>query len=203
MTQTDYVLGTHDEEITRLGLQHRVWRDRSLDAWRRAGFAAGQTILDVGCGPGFASADLAALGARVIAVDRSKRFLEALRRDRASSKIETHEADLDVDELPAQNADGAWVRWVFAFVHQPRRLFDRIRAALKPGGTIVIHEYFSYATWRFSERSEIFENFVATVMRSWRANGGEPDIGRDLLTWAGDDVVSAKPIVEIIKGMGA
>ena len=57
----DYVLGTHDEEIARLGLQHRVWRPRALDAWTRAGFTQGQTLLDVGCGPGHASVDLAEL----------------------------------------------------------------------------------------------------------------------------------------------
>jgi hypothetical protein len=27
MAETNYVLGTHNDEIARLGLQHRVWRD--------------------------------------------------------------------------------------------------------------------------------------------------------------------------------
>src|SRR5439155_25174453 len=77
----DYVLGTHDDEVARLGLQHRVWRPRSLDAWRRAGFTVGQTLLDIGCGPGWASADMAEIvgeSGRVVAVDRSRRFLEVV-----------------------------------------------------------------------------------------------------------------------------
>lgn len=197
MTSTEYVLGTHDEELTRLGLQHSVWRDRALDAWRRAGFGAGQTIIDVGSGPGYATADLAAIAGRVIAIDQSKRFLDALVRDRGRPNIETHQLDLNTEPLPVDDADGAWIRWVFAFVRNPRNLLDRIRAAVK--GTIVIHEYFDYSTWRFSERSPIFEDFVATVMRSWRATGGEPDIARELVTWLGDDVIAAKPIVEVIK----
>ena len=41
----DYVLGTQDEEIERLGLQHRLWRHRMLDCWRRARIRRG--------GPGF------------------------------------------------------------------------------------------------------------------------------------------------------
>ena len=51
----DDVLGTHDEEIERLGLQHRVWRPRVTDEWRRAGFTTGQPRLGLGCGPGYAT----------------------------------------------------------------------------------------------------------------------------------------------------
>src|SRR5467141_1320467 len=107
MTQTtgerDYVLGTHDEELLRLALQHRVWRPRALDAWRRAGFTVGQTLLDIGCGPGWASFDLAEItgpAGRVIAVDRSRRFLDSLEATaarRGLSNIETVEVDLDTD----------------------------------------------------------------------------------------------------------
>src|SRR2546428_12890176 len=83
--ERDYVLGTHDDEVARLGLQHRVWRPRALDAWRRAGFTAGQTLLDLGCGPGHATIDLAEIAGptgRVIAIDRSKRFLDTLETTR-------------------------------------------------------------------------------------------------------------------------
>src|ERR1700685_1425157 len=42
----DYVLGTHDGEISRLGLQHRVWRPHMLDAWMRAGMTTGSRVVD-------------------------------------------------------------------------------------------------------------------------------------------------------------
>jgi hypothetical protein len=47
----DYVLGTHNEELARLGLQHRVWRPVVLDCWQRAGITVGKRVLDVGRGP--------------------------------------------------------------------------------------------------------------------------------------------------------
>jgi len=56
-TENEYVLGTHDAEIERLGVQHRLWRHRTLDCWRRAGIKRGAAVLDVGAGPGFASID--------------------------------------------------------------------------------------------------------------------------------------------------
>jgi SAM-dependent methyltransferase len=205
--ERDYVLGTHDEEIERLGLQHRVWRPRALDAWRRAGFTVGQTLLDLGCGPGFATLDLAEIvgpAGSVIAVDRSRRFLDALeaaRQRRGLANIRVVELDLDDAVLPATGADGAWSRWVFAFVKQPRDLLARVAAALRPGGVLVLHEYIDYATWRFAPRSPEHEEFVRVVMESWRASGGEPDIGLDLPRWLaelGFEVRALGAIVDVV-----
>jgi SAM-dependent methyltransferase len=209
----DYVLGTHDAELARLGLQHRVWRARALDGWQRAGFGAGQTLLDVGSGPGYATRDLAEIAGahgRVLAFDKSARFLDALRGTAVRhglSNIIAKQIDLDADPLPVENADGArgahgaWVRWVFAFMADPRDLVARIGAALRPGGAIVIHEYFDYRSWSFAERSETFAGFVDTVMRSWRASGGEPDVGRALPEWleqSGFRVASVRPYIDVI-----
>jgi hypothetical protein len=34
-TERYYILGTQEEKLERLGLQHRVWRAVTLDRWRR------------------------------------------------------------------------------------------------------------------------------------------------------------------------
>ncbi len=207
-TEREYVLGTHDAELERLGLQHRVWRPRASMAWRRAGFTVGQTLLDVGCGPGYAALDLAEIvgpAGRVVAVDRSRRFLDALEaaaRTRGLANLDVRELDLDEQPLPALHADGAWSRWVYAFVREPRQLLERVAAALRPGGTMVLHEYVDYRAWRLSPRSEVFEEFVGEVMASWRASGGEPDIALDLPRWleALDfEIVRMEPIIEVAR----
>jgi SAM-dependent methyltransferase len=203
----DYVLGTHDEEVARLGLQHRVWRPRVLDAWTRAGIVAGQTVLDIGAGPGFATADLADIvgpAGRVVAIERSKRFLHVLHAERARrnlTQIITHELDLDDADLPASGADAAWCRWVLAFVTRPEALLRKVIASLRPGGVLVMHEYLDYATWKLMPRVPSFEVFVSAVMAIWREQGGEPDIGRDLPRWcadAGADVISLRPIIDVV-----
>jgi SAM-dependent methyltransferase len=207
-TERDYVLGTHDAEIERLGLQHRVWLPRASAAWRRAGFTAGQTLIDVGCGPGYAALDLAGIvgpAGRVVAIDRSRRFLgalEAAARAHGVGNVEVYEQDLDERALPVTGADGAWSRWVYAFVREPRRLLERVAAALRPGGVMVMHEYVDYRAWRLSPRSEAFEGFVAEVITSWHADGGEPDIGLDLPRWLvelGCEVVDLRSISEIAR----
>src|SRR5574341_2357266 len=113
----DYVLGTHDDEISRLALQHRVWRPRALDAWRRAGFTVGQTLLDIGCGPGHASVDLAGIvgpSGRIVAIDRSRRFLDALeatRLQRDLDNITTLELDLNAEgSAEAARREPGWPR---------------------------------------------------------------------------------------------
>ena len=62
--ETDYVLGTNDEEIQRLGLQHRVWRPTTLECWRRGRISIGSRVIDIGCGPGYATLDLAEIVGR-------------------------------------------------------------------------------------------------------------------------------------------
>ena len=206
--ERDYVLGTHDAEVQRLGLQHRVWRPRASDAWRRAGFTVGQTLIDVGCGPGYAALDLAEIvgpEGRVVAIDRSRRFLDVLEAAAAArglGHLDVRELDLDQQEVPRVEAHGAWSRWIYAFVRHPRRLLERVAAALRPGGVMVMHEYVDYRAWRIAPRNADFEAFVDEVVASWRANGGEPDIGQQIPGWLGDlgcEVVEMRSISEVAR----
>jgi SAM-dependent methyltransferase len=205
--EQDYVLGTDDQEIARLGLQHRAWRERALEAWRSAEIGSGQTVLDVGCGPGYASMDLAELvgpSGRVVAIDQSARFLEALGkmcRQRGISNVSAQRADLDAGEFPSVVADRVWCRWVLSFVKSPRDVLARMAAALRPGGVLVLHEYFDYSTWRTAPRCPQVEEFVNVVMASWRDSGGEPDIAMALPRWIeelGLEVRSIRPIIDIV-----
>jgi SAM-dependent methyltransferase len=206
-TDRDYVLGTHDAEINRLGLQHSVWRAMAHTAWRRAGFAAGQRLLDVGSGPGWATLDLAQLvgpTGHVHGVDRSRRFLDTLQaraREQGFENVSVTEADLDEASFEADSVDGAWCRWVLAFVLKPRDLLTRVTRAIKPGGTFVSHEYFDYASWRSLPPSAPFTEFVALTIQNWRNNGGEPDVGLQVPQWLeemGFRIESVTPLIYAI-----
>jgi len=114
----DYVLGTHNEELARLGLQHRVWRSVVLDCWQRAGITVGKRVLDVGAGPGYATVDLAEIvgpTGEIIALERSENFIRAMEqacRARSLSNVKIRQLDLVTDELPRENYDFSWCRWV-------------------------------------------------------------------------------------------
>ena len=199
----DYVLGTAADEFERLGLQHRVWRERMLDAWRRARIGPGQTVLDIGAGPGWASADLAEIvgpAGRVIALDRSESFLAAL-RGRCLSNVEVRAHDVSGAPFGEALADAAWCRWVLSFVEAPERTVGHIARALKPGGVAVFHEYADYGAWRMMPPDPEQERFRTLVVQSWRDAGGEPDVAMRLPEWleaAGLDVVEVRPLIEIV-----
>ncbi len=202
-----YIFGTHSAELERLGLQHRVWRPEVSDAWRRAGFTAGQTILDLGCGPGYASLDLAEIvgpSGRVIAVDRSPEFLGSLQsaaRQKDLRNISTHCVNFDEADVPEMEVDGVYDRWVFTFLRNPKKLLEQAVRNLRKGGRIVIHEYFHYRTFRFTSPAPAFDVFIDAVVKAWQEDGGEPDIAPKLLIWCeelGLTIESLKPIVQIV-----
>ena len=204
VAEEQYVLGTHDEEIERLGLQHRAWRPSGFAAWQAAGIREGHSVLDVGSGPGYAALDLSeTVGprGRVIAIDKSERFLGALESARRGN-ISTHCVDLETGKFPEVRAQRAWCRWVLSFVRNPREILANVATALDPGGVIVLHEYFNYSMWRAVPPCPELDEFVSAVMTSWRETGGEPDIARQLPCWLEElqfEIRQVRPIVNIVE----
>ena len=203
-SEADYVLGTHDEEVARLGLQHRVWRPVASDCWRRAGITVGSRVIDVGAGPGYATRDLAEIvgaSGEVLAIERSARFLEVAKQAcaaRGFSQVKFREADLMVESLGALNFDYAWCRWVASFVSSPEKLIHNIAAALRPGGFAIFHEYSHYESFGVMPRRPAVESFAREVMESWRATGGEPNVALEfpaLFREAGLKIVEVHPRV--------
>jgi SAM-dependent methyltransferase len=193
----EYVLGTGLDETVRLGLQHRLWSAAAHEAWERAQIRPGQTVLDLGCGPGYASLDMAELvgpGGRVIGIDESAIFLKQLQEQAAGRRLANVERVLgDVQELesaltsagvmapagpagPKPFLDLTYARWVFCFVSDPEKVLRGVADLTRPGGRIVVQDYFNYEAMTLAPRSEIFSRVVAAVGRSWRSRGGDPDI---------------------------
>jgi SAM-dependent methyltransferase len=199
----DYVLGTEADEIERLGLQHRVWRERVLDVWARAGIGPGQTVIDVGAGPGWATADLAEIvgpSGRVIALERSQSFVAAL-RGRNLANVEVRAQDVAEEGFGEGSADAAWCRWLLSFVAAPERTVRHIAEALKPDGVAVFHEYADYRAWQMMPPDPLIDRFRSLVIQSWRDAGGEPDVALSLPRWladAGLELVGIRPLIDIV-----
>jgi len=177
----DYILGTHDEELARLGLQHRVWRSVALDCWQRAGITVGKRVLDIGAGPGYAAIDLAEIvgpTGEVVALERSQNFIHAIESTclaRSVTNVKIHELDLMQDDLPKGDYDFLWCRWVVSFVDDPPLLIKKFGNVMPKGSVAIFHEYGHYETWRFFPQLPMQERFREHVIATWRESGGEPD----------------------------
>ena len=107
----------------------------------------GQVVCDLGCGNGYHSLPLArAVGerGRVLAVDLQPEMLELL-RERAEEEqltnIEYVEATADDPRLRARSCDLILMVDVYHELSYPRKVLRRLRAALKPGGRLVLVEF--------------------------------------------------------------
>jgi ubiquinone/menaquinone biosynthesis C-methylase UbiE len=204
----EYVLGTGNEELARLGFQHQVWAAETTQSWDRAGFGRGQTLIDVGCGPGFATFDLAErVGpeGRVVAIDLSERYVEHLRRQaglRGVAHVQAHAARVEALDLPEGAADGVFARWVFTFLSDPLRAAQGIARALRPGGRLLVIDYCRYRGFTMAPHHPVFDRVFAATQQSFADRGGNADVARDLppsLVAAGFRIIAVDPIVRAVR----
>jgi ubiquinone/menaquinone biosynthesis C-methylase UbiE len=204
--EREYVLGTHDAELARLGFQHQVWGEATVASWEHARFRRGDTLLDVGCGPGYATFGLANLvgpDGRVIAVDMSQRFIAHVRREaecRGIAHVHAEAQDLAELDLPDESLDGAFARWVMCFLPDPATVIARVARALRPGAAFAILDYSHYEGFRIGPPSAATERVFAAVAESFRAHGGNPNVGMELpaqMHAAGLEVREIRPLVRI------
>lgn len=187
--EREYVLGTDPAELERMGFQHRLWATEANELWRRANFAPGQTILDVGCGPGFASRELAELlkrEGRVIALDESRRYLDYLRASIASvggegsAPIEVVEGDAQAIDLPEASVDGAWTRWVLHFTPEPERVVESVARVLRPGGRWAVQDYCAWRNLFWGPRCDTLPLLRKGILGMYESQRADSDIGRKL-----------------------
>lgn len=201
-TTSEYVLGSDAEELRRLRFQHELWSEATRRLLDRAGFAAGDTLLDIGCGPGhttFMLRDRVGDRGRVIGIDSSEAMVATLRREaerRSASNVEALRQD--VGTLGGIHAiDGAFARWLFCFLNEPSPVVQRIAAALRPGGRLAVMDYFHYAAMTIEPRSAIFDRVVEAIAASLAQIGPGLQVGRQLpgmIVSAGLRVESLEPI---------
>ena len=206
--ENEYLLGTDDDELRRLGFQHQVWVREAAAAWERGGFGPGSHVLDVGCGPGYAALDLARLvgrEGRVVGVDVSARFVAHLQARAAAmglANVSVEVQDVEALSLPPESFDGAYARWVLTFVRRPEAVVAGVAKALRRGGRFVVHDYSRYAAFQVAPEHPAVHRVIEAVIASWTGGGGDPNVGARvprMMHDAGLEVVSITPISRIAR----
>lgn len=120
------------EGYERVASPQAAWAEEIL---ARASFAPGDHVLDAGCGGGGVTQQLLRRGLRVTAVDADAAMV-AKARETLPPEVRVLQQDLLDLELP-EPADGVFSCAVFHWVLDHDRLFERLHAALRPGGRLV------------------------------------------------------------------
>lgn len=121
------------------GTEPNAWLREHAGVWR-----AGQQVLCVADGEGRNSVWLAQQGLRVEAFDVAEAGLAKARQLAAERGVQVHfvHADCDTYAWPEGTLDGVAAIFIqFADPALRTRLFKRMVAALKPGGTLVLQGY--------------------------------------------------------------
>ena len=158
-------------------------------AYLLAHLRAGMDLLDVGCGPASITADLAERVApgRVVALDAASDALQAARATLSERGL-SEQVELtcgDVMALPFEDAsfDVVHAHQVLQHLADPVGALAEMRRLTRPGGMVAVRDaVYSAMTW-FPEPAGM-EQWRSVYMATARANGGEPDAGSRLLSWA-------------------
>jgi ubiquinone/menaquinone biosynthesis C-methylase UbiE len=141
--KTNYVIRGGAEGRERLRLLSQIHRQSTLDLLHRAGIQPGMVCLDVGCGGGDVSFELARLVApvgSVVGIDIDEVTIDIAQREALAQQLDNvafRTVDLEKGELPSQ-FDFVHVRFVLSHLRNPQKLLSAIRSALLPGGIIVV-----------------------------------------------------------------
>jgi len=130
------------EELKRLKMQATIALDIEKAVWSKAGLTSDMRVLDLACGPGFISCELARLVNKgdVTGVDISAELIATAHQAKASEKIENvmfQTGNLYELELPANRFDFVYARFVFQHLAKPQLALENILRVLKPGGSFL------------------------------------------------------------------
>lgn len=175
----------HDESVLR---SHR-WRTAANSAaYLLPHLRPGLRLLDVGCGPGTITADLAEIVSpgRVLAVDASDEVLAVARAEiarRGVANVDFIIGDVHELDLPDDAFDVVHAHQVLQHVADPVQALWEMRRVCKPGGVVAVRDS-DYDGFVWAPEVPELREWLALYQRLARANGGEPNAGRFLLAAA-------------------
>lgn len=176
----EYAIEGGRVDAQRLARQADVMRDATLSFLSRAGVASGWACLDLGCGDGQVTVELArAVGpdGRVVGVDIDAEALSVAREvaDRAGVQVQFRRGDATT--LAEHNRfDLAYSRLLLGHLADPVAALRAMRAAVKKGGVVAVEDLFT-GTLRSDPPRKALDRLQDLYSATVRFYGGDPTIG--------------------------
>jgi ubiquinone/menaquinone biosynthesis C-methylase UbiE len=148
---------------------------------------AGQDVLDVGCGPGTITVDLARRVApgHVLGIDLAEGPLAGARATAADQGVPVTFAVGDVYalDLPDDAVDVVHAHQVLQHLGDPVAALREMRRVCRPDGVVAVRDA-DYAAMTWFPADARLDRWLELYSQVARSNGGEPDAGRRLVSWA-------------------
>lgn len=186
--------GTYSQGHTASVLRSQAWRDvANSAAYLLDHLHPGMTVLDVGCGPGTITVDLAQRVApgRVVGVDNEPSVIAKAQQrahDLGVANVEFIVADIgDLRSSTARPAGGGFdlvhAHQVLLHLADPVRALSDMLGVVRAGGIVAARDtdYGAMTWWPPDPRLDRWLELYQAIARD---HGGEPDAGRRLLAWA-------------------
>ena len=176
----------HHESVLR---SHR-WRTAENSAAHLIPhLAAGQRLLDVGCGPGTITLDLARRVApgTVVGIDASPEVIAAAVAARDAAGRDAATVTLEVGDVYALDTDdGAFdvvhAHQVLQHLTDPVAALVEMKRVVTPGGLVAVRES-DYGAFAWAPDDTLLDRWLTLYHQVTRANGADADAGRRLPGW--------------------
>ncbi|MCO5317587.1 MAG: methyltransferase domain-containing protein [Microthrixaceae bacterium] len=175
----------HSDPVLR---SHRWRTARNSAAYLLDELAPGQHLLDVGCGPGNLTADLARFvdPGTAVGVDVAPGIIEVATGDNPRSEspnlsfrvADTYGLDFDDDTFDVVHA-----HQVLQHLSDPVAALQEMRRVLKPGGTLAVRDA-DYRAFMWSPGDPRLDRWQELYHQVTLSNGAEANAGRHLFRWA-------------------
>ncbi|WP_419999191.1 class I SAM-dependent methyltransferase [Streptomyces boninensis] len=145
-------------------------------------------VLDAGCGPGTITADLAALvpDGRVTGLEAAGGVLDQARTtaaERGLANVDFTTGDVHALDYADDTFCVVHAHQVLQHVADPVQALREFHRVTKPGGYVAVRDS-DYAAMTWFPLHPALDEWLDLYERVARANGGEPDAGRRLKSWA-------------------
>ncbi|SSC23968.1 Methyltransferase type 11 [Klenkia terrae] len=167
-------------------LQSHRWRTAENSAgYLLPHLRPGLDLLDVGCGPGTITVDLARRVApgRVLGVDVTEAPLAEARARVDGEQVEFAVGDVYALDLPDDSFDVVHAHQVLQHLTDPVAALREMARVCRPGGLLAVREV-DYAATTWFPADEGLDRWLDLYHRVARRNDAEPDAGRRLRAWA-------------------
>jgi ubiquinone/menaquinone biosynthesis C-methylase UbiE len=176
-----YVIRGGIEGRERLKVLSRVMQATTSLLFERVGITEGMTCLDVGCGSGAVTLELARrVGpcGRVVGADLDQTKVDLAGQEAEALGISNAEfCVLDIRDCPARyQVDVVYARFLLTHLQNPERLIKTFRQCLRPGGMVIIEDI-DFSGYFVFPSSRAFERFHDLYSRAVQKRGGDPNMG--------------------------